>query len=795
MMNFKQIHFGKVYTHLNQLLQDIDSTFQTGTRPSQKNIDKLTRKINADPIYKSIEKRIFRAPVQKFPLLNEINKRLANLEQLSSDLDYDQSLKDYLTNFVTNINYFINNSYKSGWDKKDSYFIIPVIAKADEPKEKAGMVYIKLGVPGSGSPEKRLQIDDLTDDPDLLSFTKDYFGNICAALLNSFYFVQMYPFGRYHGLTNHRYSLHFGSRISEGKSMGVAALAMFIIAHLNSVLGAEYHDVIAPTCGTVLTGEIDSQGNVKPVGDIEKKIIAIHKEFGPGIKLILPYGVSIPDSIKLDRGNLFYVSNIEQLLAELLFCQGRPGSLDEARTAVFRKLSSPQINELKKYVKSGIDPGIYENMIRGRGSSLTPKKSEEGIYSISKAWHDLVDVRFGLEDTAFRNEEVDVKPEKELILVIIDGSEQMDQHWAVGDNKINRITNVLYEIAQKFDPLKRELKCGFLSYHVFISIKSGAQPLKIEEQIQEIRETNGLRKRGSFFRPVYEALLREYATRSKLLYLITDSSIYDLEDLGYINVSAFKRWRLFSDVEYNSESEDIILFPDGKALNRKVLARDFFIEQGLIRKIQINFGDELPIDWQPQTGNMIKSGDDFIISWDNIDGLKYDVRAKFANQHPQSLKITGNVKRGQKLVEFAFTEYPMISAVKSIMTNQEGQLNKDELEKWQTICHPQKKCPYPECQETEVHLFHKPGGRIFERPIFSSLSHLEGDGYLLMMENSAEWIYFVTGYQLADGVSFVTMNGSLYWSQAKGHLERVPSRNNVYHLQFFEKKYYLKKME
>src|SRR5579872_3306338 len=83
------------------------------------------------------------------------------------------------------------------------------------------------------------------------------------------------------------FELYSDAQITEGKSIDAGLWAMFCIAFLRRKFPSEFGRIAAPRCGTVLTGEIDSSGKVRPVsGTISQKLTCAFDEFGPDRKVL-----------------------------------------------------------------------------------------------------------------------------------------------------------------------------------------------------------------------------------------------------------------------------------------------------------------------------------------------------------------------------------------------------------------------------------------------------------------------------------------------------------------------------
>jgi hypothetical protein len=269
--------------------------------------------------------------------------------------------------------------------------------------------------------------------------------------------------------------------------------------------------------------------------------------------------------------------------------------------------------------------------------------------------------------------------------------------------------------------------------------------------------------------------------------VISDSTIHDLKDLKDLNLSSLTRLRLFPGPDYDSDDTDPVLFPDGEKLDKDVLGRYFQRNQGAISSIEINFGKELPVEWDPQSGILNTIAEDFILQFKDVNELKYGVRVRLAYQHPHQINVKGEIIRENAKVKFSFAENPTVSTPMPLNLVISGMLPEEEFEYWRKFDTPEWRCP--ECGEANLHLLHLPMASAEEKPVFKSLSHLSG-GYVLLCTGSRKWNFFQNGCRV-DGTSFVLIDGKLHWSQARGRVEEVSCENEYYCLRTGSHNYYI----
>jgi hypothetical protein len=363
--------------------------------------------------------------------------------------------------------------------------------------------------------------------------------------------------------------------------------------------------------------------------------------------------------------------------------------------------------------------------------------------------------------------------------LILDGSDSMDEHWIPSPTTgICRMTAVLYEIRTRIDPEKQELVCGFLSHQEFDRISPQINAEELEQLLQRIRSANKLSHRGSFFRPVYESSLARYQDRLKRVFVISDSIPPDLYDLMDLNVSSMTRFGLLRNDSFTAADNEpeLVLYPDGKKLDKTELDRYFKQQSGSIGDIRLNCGDALPIEWEPEEGVLSSAEDDFELHFPKVNDFKFAVRVRFADQCPHEIRVNTTINKRRSADTFEFLEYPRLYTPAPLDLTLSGTLTDEEFELWQTFETPAWVCP--QCGSGENHLLHMPEARAEEIPIFPSLQRLSG-GYLLLCRNLPDWRFFQNGSRHFE-TSFVVLDGRLHWSKHKGRVDEVNYENYFY---------------
>jgi hypothetical protein len=789
-MSIEKIRFGRIFSHLLSMVDAITDLVKAKNF-NERDWSRVIGTVSGDKVYIGISSRQFRSPVtpESGPL-KMLSDAVQILDKTTAGNDFPEKYRLSARNIVSNLGSFVRSHSIKVWSESDSFITIPVIAETGDGR-RSGMVFLKTTARGLGSSASSLDIGSLTRDRKLLSAADDYFGTIAALLLKTLYFVQYYPFNQYDGIVDASYRLCFDCQITEGRSMGAAVLALFAVTYMRSVLGEISSSTISPRCGTVITGEIDDNGTILQVEDFNEKIRCVYEELGPRAKLIIPRGQPLPQGVHFDEGNVFPVGNAEELLAAVFSSHENPRALDEARAALFKRLAPEQKRLLISVLIVGMHTSVFDQISQGGGARLNPRVKQGGIYRISKAFQDLIEMRLALEPDGVLDRSDGERPQKELIQVILDGSASMDYFW-IANKGISRLTSVLFEIAKRVDPQREELMLGFLSHDRFYELQVERPAVEIEAMIQGIREENNLRKRGAFFRFSYEGSLKSHGAQLKRVYVISNSKIPDEHDLSDINVSSFVRFYL-TPRDW-SGAEDLILFPNTEKdahLDKEVLAGCFHRQAGKITELSICFDNELPLHWLPYTGNLTREDDRYRLTWKNLDELSIKIAIGMAGERPHELQVAAKIRRKSE-VDYTFNEYPTVCGIQADFETRQGNLSDAEFDLWKTICSPGRECPI--CGNPEMHLSHMKPRTVFSfESVFQGISRLDlRDGFLLHQEGSRQWAFFRTGYGAGD-VRLVLCDGRLHYSTAKGKLDALREENGFYSLSAAHARYHIMK--
>jgi len=774
-----QISFGKIFTHLTEkIVNKLIVEFQT---KNSDHIPRIIQTINEDKVYKSISAGLFRTPVSNCQKINKLKNRLDELLCIAEHVGLEnKGQKKYLENVENNIRKFIRGRRKN-WDDK-SYFIIPVITKNMRTnKRNSGMLYLKADPRLPGNSCRKPAIGSLTEDLNI----DRYFEQIFNLLMETFYQVEAYPFEEFPGQYEHSYELFFQAQISDAKSMGAGILAIFSIAFIKKMFGMNYSTVISPECGTALTGEIGYDGKILPVDNIKEKIACVYNEYGPQIKMIFPAANlgDIPKNFR--KKNLFFVNNIEELLSTVLSSHGL--DLNNLRSSLFQKLTQSQKIRLKSRIKKGISQKAYDFFLES-GNLITQNNYKKTIFYTSKAWNNQIEAIISVDPVILNDA-------KERILIIIDGSESMSKFFEKDDDNICKISKVINEFVINFDPKTQDIAIGFLSCTEINPVQSISDELnhvrpklrEIEKFLQDIRATLKLHYRGSFFRPVRESIEKETSSK-KIIYVISDSYLPDIKD------TPMSLKRLFVQPEPSDQKNNIndILFENDR-MNKSIIENFFTNKASLIKNLTIHFGNQMPVEWNPVSGKLKEINDDFSITWNNINDRNIGIQCRILYPYMHLLKVNGIyqeiVKNGKtKDVDFNFEMYSKVSKIEPFSSTQNGKLEAMELSIWNVISSPTEKCPI--CDRYDIHITHEDELQFLKNIIiFESLSALN-KGFLILEAHRPEWHFFQVGCQVKN-VLIIRIENELKYINARGNIETIPIKNNVYHLELETKNFYI----
>lgn len=756
MTTLPAVHYGKVFTHLIELLGQVETALASGDVP----LPQIASRLDSDPVYIAIAAELFVSPVRQGPKSGALRAKIENIRQLIADSEIKRKTLEL---FLEPIEKFLGSG-GSEWQRKYGYFIVPVI----DTEGQAGMVYLhsprKLRM--SHASRWHLDIEDLTQDDKLL----DYFDSLAHVLLKRFFFVRHYPFDPYTGLKDFSYRLHFGCQITKGKSVGAAALAMCLLNFLQGKLGDEaYTRFVAPQVGTLLTGEIDPQGRVLPVNGLEQKVRCAVEEYGPELKVIVPDGALLPTYLekRINSGNLFYVGSVEELMGAVLSTRGSElRGLDKAREEVFASLLPEEIAELLPYLLPNVPRDIYVRKRAWRG----PVPHEQGIYSLTNAWNDRLDINFGPDAFSLASDNAGATQGEKLIQVILDGGAAMDGHWAIEPpHEVSRIAIALYQIARRIDPAKETLVIGFLGSQHFEPYKYDQyrDAKLLDPLLQERRKKLGLRRRGPFMRPVRQQSMALYADQRKRIYVLSESDIPDLHD---VDDRRFESLELLRLTPKQGTAEQAIFSEELKP-DQELLSRHFYKKAATLPEVAIDLGADLPITWEPATATVSREDDRYVLRCRDDEAIQWKFRVRLANQYPHRIAVSGVINRDGQAVDYSFTAFPTVTALPPLPSWRAGQLTAAECELWKIISAPESACP--ECHSQTVHLLHESRHGLTDELIFPSLAELK-QGWLLLCAAQPQWVFFKTGCQIA-GLSIAEVDKKLRYSTAAGYLEPIPA--------------------
>ena len=776
-----EIHHGKVFTHLIELLSDVEAHlsnagFDRDNDTTKQFLGEVTAPLDSDPVYRAVADGTFISPVRQSPKSSTLQNKIENVRRLIAN---SAVASEGLSPFLNAIEKFLKSASHE-WSRKSGYFIVPVVDSTDQ----AGLVYLhslrhqRL----SNAARGKLATEDLTRDSKLLG----HFHVLVSVMLKRFYYVKHFPWDRYTGLSDFSYRLHFDNQITEGSSMNAAVFAMYLLNYLESALGeGAYTNFIAPQVGTLLTGEIDPQGLVKRVNNLEQKVRCAISEYGSELKLILPESERLSPGVAslIKAGNILYVRSVEELMSKVLSTGSDARGLDKAREEVFSRLLPTEISELTRYLLPDVPHNIYVRKRRWR----EPVPHEQNMYSLTNAWNDRLDIAFGRDAFGLTSDDTVVRNSKKLIQVILDGSAAMDGHWAVeAQNGVSRMAIALYEIARRIDPNREDLVFGFLSYSHFelYDHQQYTSAKMLEPILQDRRRRFDLRKRGPFLRPVRERSVDLYAGRQRRLYILSDSNIPDMNDVSDARVESFELLRLVfrgreatMDGGANRPARPLsalhAIFSEESTTNQELLSRHFHKRAATLPEVEIDIGTDLPITWEPPEATVSRRNDRYVIKCQDEEALQWKVRIRFAHHYPYQVVVSVTVKHDAHSVNNSFTAIPTVTELPPLPSWCEGELTNEELELWKIICAPTESCPSPRCPYRQhVHILHPSEHGITPELIFPSLKEL-GRGWLLLGHAQPRWLLFQTGCQMAN-LSIVIVDGRPHYSAAEGYLELVP---------------------
>jgi hypothetical protein len=738
MPSIDEIHHGRVLTHLTDLLNRL-----TG----QKDLKRIAEAFNNDPVYRVTCAGDWLPPVRECRQMTRLREAV---ERFRGALGPAGSALSVFADTVERL----TGSFRDQW-LPTSYFIVPVIAESGVP----GLVYL-MARPIDDHVRvapRRVSVEDLTRDSRLI----DYFDSLAVVLMKRFFFVRNYPFDPFVHLSGSAYRLQFGCQITEGKSIGAAALAMFCVTYLKSKIGAAFPNAAAPQPGSFITGEIDLDGRVLPVDHVEEKIRCALEEYGSGLRVILPAGNPLGQLEDwIDKGNLYYVSTVDELLAAALDSTQDSRGLDSSREAVFKTLPPDIKSELNQHLSIEVPGNIFDT------SHLwtEPVAHSGGVFSTCQVWNDRLDLSVAPDRLSLARR-TPLPSTRTQVQVILDGSAAMDPHW-VKDPSLgtSRAAAAVFQIASRIDPAYENLVVGFLGCGYFEEVCHGSEAVQIESLLNHVRQEQKLRRRGPFVRPLREASLEQYAGWRKRIFLLSDNDVPDWSDVEDCQVESSERFRLAAASE---DCEDLALFATDGTLNVRLLDHRFRRLAVTIPRLCVSVGPELPLEVEP-AGALFRCDDSYVLQWTGPEALNWHIRLRLSGAAPHQVKVSGTIVRLGRAHEFTFPTLATRRSLGSINQVTQGVLGDADSALWRTICDPETACP--ECGRPNVHLHHEHPIRLSRRLVFQ-LPQSTGK-WLLLSSGGPEWMIFKTGCRF-DGISIAVVDGSLCWSDARLHLQPI----------------------
>lgn len=747
MAQIDQVSYGKVFSHIASLFSKATGELRLGTAPNT-----VAQMFREDAVFPAVSSGAWRPPAPHGRQMPIVRRAVEDFERALSA--HTRGLEVYSQTAIKAL-----DGFSEHWDAT-SYFIVPVIEGRDQP----GLVYLQARPVEHAFREvrRRLSIEDLTQDATLL----DYFDSLPIALMKRFFFVNNYPFDPYRPMSHFAYRLMFGCQITEGKSVGAATVAMLCVAYLKLKLRVGFDQAVAPRHGTLLTGEIDPEGLVHQVDNINEKISCALQEYGSGLKVIVPAENRLGDlERQIDRGNLFYVSTVDELLAAVLDSPVDRRGLESARDVVFRELEPDDKRELIQHLFNGVPANIYD----APRNWSQPVPHAEGVYSIVEAWESRVDVHVAPHSLILKqgNSSHDGRT---LIEVFIDGSAAMDPHWAIdGELGTSRLAAAIFQISSRLDHRLEELVVAFLACDRQEAVRDGTSAKDIHAMLLRVRNQEQLRERGAVLRPAWDKSLDLHGARRKRAYLVSDSVVPDWIDVKDPLAESAERLVVFSDGTRSSDVSTLFT-PDGH-LNHAVLDGRFNRAMVAMPELCVTIGAQVPVEVEPP-GDLSVTDDGVRVRWSEPSALAWHVRLRLAGLAPRNVTVSGTVIRHGETRPFSFAAMATRTPLDPIGQIVEGVLSDAELERWRTICDETKACPDASCGKLHVHLAHEPELRLDRRLIFD-VPDFRGQWFLLRA-GGAKWMVFRHGCRF-DGLTIAVVDRTLHYSESTDQLRPVPS--------------------
>ncbi len=740
MPKLADISEGRLITHLRGLVEGINSNC-TSTREGAARASKL---LNDDPVFREVSAGLrlpYGSSSQGPELLETVNKAATRLPWL--DASHLKKIRDFLAPQDTD------------WRDGD-YVLVPVTSK-----ENAALLYLRawqtpdwLRQAGSGP------VSDLSENAQLRS----YFHNLIHLFLQEFYRVDPYPFAGDREFTKVVLRFAFDQRITEGKSGGAAVLAMLAIVYLrkcNALVHGE--DLVAPLNGTLITGEVSYDGRILPVHNLAKKVSFALKEYGRGLKVILPNAEKLSPELGAAIGpeNVVYVETVEQLLANVL-ANGRDArGLAPARRKIIQAMSQADLAQLRQHLREG---AVLEQLAAGPEPTL-PVEHENSIFTVCLASDHSLQLKIGCNECSVLDP-ADATEQRRLLLILLDASEVMEVWWKPDpETGVSRMASILAFITRGIDAEAEDVQLGFLSHTHMEAIRPGATSVELHSRLSRLRASFELESKGAFLRPARGAYERLYAGRRKRVFVLSDQHVADDGDLSDSEVEHHEQLR------FTPPGKRALIRAD-KSLNQELLQSCFEMRSDSIPSLSLELGLAMPVRWIPTSGLVRHSEGRFQIRWEDAEATSWHIRLQLAGLIPHQLRAEGTCIRHGAPQTFTTRVQPAIQTLEPMKPGTAGFLDDADFALWQTLESGERQCP--QCGKTNLHLFHQPSHKLSSQLAFGGLRGLSG-GWLALTSGRREWELFDTGYRCTgDDTAVALVNEALHYIDQTGSVEPVP---------------------
>ena len=595
------------------------------------------------------------------------------------------------------------------------------------------------------------------------------------------------------------YGIFFDQKVLD-RSYGGALMVLMLLGFIETLCSPKGHGFGGYLPSTMIQGNIEDGGTVKPGDHIFIKTDAFLNEYGcEDVRLILAEGSQEALQLKyrqgkylignhaIEKNKVIFVKNTGELFAAAF-----PGWKDLV-SAVWRKLPESYQRNLYIGLADGWTPGKIEREFLTKAvpspTLLNYSQAKKGLkisFHYSGEYDGSFDLRFGFEESAFFMDPGSGAI-NEVIIIAVDGSYFAESLWWGEKNKgkDSKIAQAVFEIVRNLARKGRSFYVHFLSCPEpeILNVVRFPGSAELNAYMLKRRKELDLPMRGNFIFPlVHYWSSRSPAARKRIL-VISNGPVYDCRDFDFDEIFRENLWFCFEGANktYLPAAQVTCLDDIGKDVRERLRT-----PSRKITRLKLLFENWLPYEWNIP-GMVLKSNER-----DESAGIfEYEpdlgtapviLKGMFlANVPCKNIDYEIDIKEeaGSCTISGCLpaNEIPMPGYHSDVVS---GRLLDDEWEIWENFINGCNSGDYicPVCEKKhQPRLTCKSAGESMLQIIFPSLRYFRG--FVILESHKKEWFIAKTGIRLEDNY-FFKMNGFFYvFSPSRSSQPRQVKQGNV----------------